>query len=181
MSQDLKFRRELRKALTELKQKEEDYRYAIEIGESLTKENEYLKRQLDEVETQLAAQENDNDLLKKKLETLSMTYRSDLYKYHQDLQAHKELVTELTKDINEKEKELNQQQIETQHKYRYGGPGAAKMNDILGTLYHIILSMSYPIGKWLHSVHFKKVTTPVTFQWEIVNIGSLPILKYTLF
>lgn len=132
MSQDLKFRRELRKALTELKQKEEDYRYAIEIGESLTKENEYLKRQLDEVETQLAAQENDNNLLKKKLETLSLTYRSDLYKYHQDLQAHKELVTELTNEVNAKEEELSQQQIKTQHKYRYGGPGAAKMDDIVG-------------------------------------------------
>ena len=41
MAQDLKYHRELQKALMQLKQTDEDYRYAIEIGESLTKENQF--------------------------------------------------------------------------------------------------------------------------------------------
>ena len=109
MSQDLKYHRELQKALMELKQKDEDYRYAIEIGESLTKENQYLKEQIELIESQLHTQETDNDILKEKLETLSQTYHQDLYKYHQDLQAHKELVNELTNSLKSKDQELSQQ------------------------------------------------------------------------
>mmetsp|Transcript_7220 Transcript_7220/g.6462 ORF Transcript_7220/g.6462 Transcript_7220/m.6462 type:complete len:605 (+) Transcript_7220:358-2172(+) len=109
MSQDLKYHRELQKALMELKQKDEDYRYAIEIGESLTKENQFLKEQVELLESQLHTQETDNDILKEKLETLSSTYHQDLYKYHQDLQAHKELVNELNKSLQSKNEELSQQ------------------------------------------------------------------------
>eukprot|EP01083_Nonionella_stella_P168931 571713_1 len=89
MSQDLKYQRELQKALMELKQKDEDYRYAIEIGESLTKENTYLKEQTEILEAQLHHQETDNTILREKLETLHATYSQDLSSYHQDLQAHK--------------------------------------------------------------------------------------------
>mmetsp|Transcript_21548 Transcript_21548/g.34553 ORF Transcript_21548/g.34553 Transcript_21548/m.34553 type:complete len:677 (-) Transcript_21548:192-2222(-) len=110
MSQDLKLTRELQKALMELKQKDEDYRYAIEIGESLQKENQYLKEQIELLESQVTTEQTDNDILKEKLETLSQTYHQDLYKYHQDLQAHKELVNELTASLNNKEQELVSQQ-----------------------------------------------------------------------
>eukprot|EP01084_Bolivina_argentea_P215667 366201_1 len=56
--------------------------------------------------------------LKQKLETLSSTYHQDLYKYHQELQTHKELVSELTNTLQntQKEKQINQQKeiIESQ-------------------------------------------------------------------
>lgn len=118
MSQDLKYHRELQKALMELKQKDEDYRYAIEIGESLTKENQFLKEQVELLESQLHTQETDNDILKEKLETLSQTYHQDLYKYHQDLQAHKELVNELTKELSHKNEELKRQKENSKKQYQ---------------------------------------------------------------
>eukprot|EP01084_Bolivina_argentea_P215668 366205_1 len=49
--------------------------------------------------------------LKQKLETLSSTYHQDLYKYHQELETHKELVHELTN-------KLQNTQAEDLHKYR---------------------------------------------------------------
>ena len=67
MSQDLKYQRELKKALMELKQKDEDYRYAIEIGESLTNENQSLKQRIELLESQTHSQESNNDILREKL------------------------------------------------------------------------------------------------------------------
>eukprot|EP01084_Bolivina_argentea_P215671 366213_1 len=118
MSQDLKYQRELKKALTELRQKDEDYRYAIEIGESLTKENEYLKEQIEIVESQLYHQNTINMTLKAKLETLSSTYREDLYKYHHELQAQKELVHDLTNTLQNQQQELSQQKEINQREKR---------------------------------------------------------------
>jgi len=136
MSQDLKFRRELQKALLELKQKDEDYRYAIEIGESLTKENEYLRSQTEQIESQLVESQMHNNILREKLDTLSATYRADLYKYHSDLEASKALAAQLAQEVQDKNKALTQRksavhynshlgngQMEHEHQHRgsYGG------------------------------------------------------------
>eukprot|EP01083_Nonionella_stella_P048168 128976_1 len=109
LSQDLKYQDTLQKALMELKQKDEDYRYAIEIGEALTKENAYLKEQIEILESQLHHQEAGNTILRKKLETLHATYSQDLFSYHQDLQAHKQLVSELQTALQCKHAEQVQQ------------------------------------------------------------------------
>eukprot|EP01084_Bolivina_argentea_P142714 250687_1 len=115
MSQDLKYQRDLQKALMELNQKGEDYRYAIEIGESLTKENAFLKEQIDILESQLHHQETDNTILREKLETLHATYSQDLSSYHQDLQAHKQLVSELQTALQSKHEELKQQKAQARN------------------------------------------------------------------
>ena len=130
MSQDLKYHRELQKALMELKQKDEDYRYAIEIGESLTKENQFLKEQVELLESQLHTQETDNDILKEKLDTLSQTYHQDLYKYHQDLEAHKEFVSELKKSLQAKSDELAQQKQINHKQMKSGKSDTRKINQM---------------------------------------------------
>lgn len=113
-SLDLKITHELRKALNELRRKEEDYLTAMEIGESLAKDNNQLRQQFQNYENQCQMNIRENRYLREKLETVEHSYHSDLHQYEINQENDKRMILQLEEIVSQKTLLVQQFKIQVQ-------------------------------------------------------------------